>query len=152
MYFHIHINLHERKKPPWTIKEERQEEASNPGPLPVLIGDSDDEDLCEASGPPIDMAADIADTNFNGADTDEEVIEAVEDEPIQRSAGLPQQQEKEHTEDQAATHIVFETSNITSGNKNWPTALAREAAVQFVQETCLTKEQMALRTKEAEEP
>ena len=73
----------------------------------------------------------------------------MEDEPIQRSAGLPQQQEKEHTEDQAATHIVFETSNITSGNKNWPTALARKAAVQFVQETCLTKEQMALRTKEA---
>ena len=59
--------------------------------------------------------------------------------------------EKELNEDQGTTHIVFETSNITSGNTNWPTALARNAAVQFVQETRLATEQNKLRSKEAKE-
>ena len=39
-------------KPKWDIEEERKEEASNPGPLPTLVDESDDE------GPPEALAAD----------------------------------------------------------------------------------------------
>ena len=48
--------------------------------------------------------------------------------------------------------ICMETSNITSGNTNWPTVLTRKACVQFVQELCLTAEQRAAKEAEATTP
>ena len=64
----------------------------------------------------------------------------------------PARQKVDETpQNDVGTTIVSESSNITSGNTNWFTALARKAAVQFVQEICLTKEQITLRTNEAKE-
>ena len=72
-------------------------------------------------------------------------------EPKHQSTGIARQQVEETFQKEVGKTIVFESSNITSGNTNWLTAFAREAAVQLVQDTGLAKEQINLRTKEAKE-
>ena len=54
-------------------------------------------------------------------------------EPKHQSTDPARQQVEEPPQNDAGTTIVFESSNITSGNTNWVRALARKAAVQFVQ-------------------
>ena len=72
-------------------------------------------------------------------------------EPKHQSTATARQTFEETIRTDIGTTMVFELSNITSGNTNWFTALARKAAAQFVRETCLTIEQITLKPKEAKE-
>ena len=130
-------------KPKWDIEEERKEEASNPGPLPTLVGESDDE------GPPEALVADAPEAcldvgppgNVEGPDTDEEEEGATDKAEPGGKIGNDDGSEEEL--------VVLESINASSAQANKLAILEGDAHLQLLQETCLAKILLAAFDKDA---
>ena len=123
-YVHIPFHIDRKVTPKWDIKEEREEEAKNPGPPPTPAEKSD--------GAGCDQLPRGEEHSGTGA-TDK-------DEP-RGSIGNDDGIEEEL--------LILESINTSSAHANKQEILEGDAHIQFLQEACLTKTLLAAFDKDA---